>query len=325
METPRSNHFILVATCHFTKRVEFFALPDKTVTTCARTLLNGVFSRYGICSTLHTDQGRNFESMIFRNYVGCLRSKKSRTSVRHPRCNGQTERFNRTLVRMIKAYLKDKQTDWDLNLGLFRDLLTDLLLTKVPNLPPNILMLGREVRLPAELIHGSYATPGEQITSYGDYVDRLRERLQTAHSIARKNIAKSAVIRKDRYDANLHQISFIPDDLVWYFSEVCKPGRCSKLEPTYSGPYVITCKFNLLNFKIQLDRMGTSKVVHHNKLKRYEGESPLQWATQLSKKIKNRGNDQHTKFLFLSYNFSDGINLEKQKRASLPVPGMRKN
>ena len=37
--------------------------------------------------------------------------------MRHPRCNGQTERFNRTLARMIKAYLKDAQTDWDLNLG----------------------------------------------------------------------------------------------------------------------------------------------------------------------------------------------------------------
>ena len=181
------------------------------------------------------------------------------------------------------------------------------------------------MRLQAELIHGSYAKSGEHTTSYGDYVDKLRERLQTAHSVARKNIAKSAVIQKDRYDANLHQISFIPGDLVWYLSEVCKPGRCLKLEPTYSGPCVITCKFNLLNFKIQLDRTGTSKVVHHNKLKRYEGDSPPQGATQLSKKIKTRRTDQHTKFLFLSYNFSDGINLEKQKRTSLPVPGMRKN
>lgn len=213
--------------------------------------------------------------------------------MRNPRCNGQTERFNRTLVRMIKAYLKDEQTDWDLNLGCLA-----AAYRSTPNqstqLTPNLLMLGREVRLLAELIHGSYAPSGEQITSYGDYVDRLRERLQTAHSVARKNIAKSAVTQKDRYDANLHQISFIPGDLVWYLSEFCKPGRCSKSEPTYSGPYVIACKFNLLNFKIQLDRMGTSKVVHHNKLKRYEGDSPPQWAVQLSKKIKKRGTDQHT-------------------------------
>ena len=76
IETTRSNHFILVATCHFTKWVEFFALPDQTATTCARTLLNEVFSRYGICSTLHTDQGRNFESMIFQELCRMLEIKK---------------------------------------------------------------------------------------------------------------------------------------------------------------------------------------------------------------------------------------------------------
>ena len=51
----------------------------------------------------------------------------------------------------------------------------------------NLLMLGREVRLPAELTHGSY-TNNETVTSYGEYVDKLRERLQTAHSVARKYI-----------------------------------------------------------------------------------------------------------------------------------------
>ena len=115
--TPRQNRYILVATCHFTKWVEIFALPDQTASTCARVLLNEVFARYGICSTLHSDQGRNFESGIFQDLCRMLEIKKTRTSARNPRCNGQTERFNRTLVRMIKAYLKNEQTDWDLHLG----------------------------------------------------------------------------------------------------------------------------------------------------------------------------------------------------------------
>ena len=39
-------------------------------------------------------------------------------------------------------------------------------------------MLGREVRLPAELM--SEASVQEELTWYGDYVDRLREKLQRA-------------------------------------------------------------------------------------------------------------------------------------------------
>ena len=46
-----------------------------------------------------------------------LEVKKSRTSARNPKDNGQSERFNRTLLRMVKAYLRDTQKDWDLNLG----------------------------------------------------------------------------------------------------------------------------------------------------------------------------------------------------------------
>ena len=72
-------------------------------------------------------------------------------------------------------------------------------------------MLGREVRFLAELYHGSY-TNNETATSYGEYVDKLIERLQKAHSVAPKYIEKSAKTQKDRYDANIFETSFLPGD-----------------------------------------------------------------------------------------------------------------
>jgi len=35
--------------------------------------------------------------------------RKSRTSPKNPRGNGLAERLNRTVIRMIKAYLRGKQ------------------------------------------------------------------------------------------------------------------------------------------------------------------------------------------------------------------------
>ena len=61
------NRYIIVAAYYFTKWVEIFSLPDQTASTCARVLLNEVFARYGICSTLHSDQGRNFQDQNVRN------------------------------------------------------------------------------------------------------------------------------------------------------------------------------------------------------------------------------------------------------------------
>ena len=144
-------------------------------------------------------------------------------------------------------------------------------------------MSGREVQLPAKLTHGSY-TNNETVTSYGEYVDKLREILQTAHSVACKYIEKLAKIQKDRNDAKIFETSFLPGDLVWYLVESCRPGKCLKLEQNDTGPYVVICKFNPL--KIQMSKSGTTKVVHHNKLKKYEGDNPFNWVVKLSKKVR---------------------------------------
>ena len=36
-----------------------------------------------------------------------------RTTAYHPECDGQTERFNRTLERMIACFVDDNQKNWD--------------------------------------------------------------------------------------------------------------------------------------------------------------------------------------------------------------------
>ncbi|VDI02863.1 Hypothetical predicted protein [Mytilus galloprovincialis] len=115
--TPRNNRYILTVTDYFTKWVEVFPVPDQTATTCANIILNDVICRFGFPLAIHSDQGRNYESDIFQELCSILDIRKTRTSPRNPKCNGQVERFNRTLVSMIKSYLRGEQTNWDLNLG----------------------------------------------------------------------------------------------------------------------------------------------------------------------------------------------------------------
>jgi hypothetical protein len=57
-------------------------------------------------------------------------------------------------------------------------------------------MLGREVRTPLELLFGCRA---EVFVSYGDYVAGLRTRLQVAHEICQRYLARTAKRRKDIY------------------------------------------------------------------------------------------------------------------------------
>ena len=80
-----------------------------------------------------------------------------------------------TLVGMIKSYLRGQQHNWDQHLGF---LAAAYCATpyKSTGMTPNLLMFGREVRMSIEIMLGSSRDPtGEEITSYGGYVEVLRE------------------------------------------------------------------------------------------------------------------------------------------------------
>ena len=77
-ETARGNSKILVITCFFTKWVEAYALPDETAETVAEALVNDFVSRYGTPVSIHSDQGRNFESTLFQEVCRLLGIRKTR-------------------------------------------------------------------------------------------------------------------------------------------------------------------------------------------------------------------------------------------------------
>ena len=132
-----------------------------------------------------------------------LKIRKTRTSPRHPQGYGQSEHFTRTLLQMVKAYLCWEQRDWDLHLGSLAGAYR-----ATPNestkLSLNLLTIGRELRVPAELVYSSKNTcDGLEITSYGEYVDQLRQKMQYAHEVARKHLSCSSKRSKEIYDTKI--------------------------------------------------------------------------------------------------------------------------
>ena len=222
-----------------------------------------------------------------------LEVRKTRTSVRNPRGNGQVERFNRTLLRMIKAYLCGKQKEWDLHLGCLAGAYR-----ATPNeatkMTPNLLTMGREVRLPAELVFGSTNSyDGEDITSYGEFVDVLRARMQHAHEIARKYMPVAAKRSKELYDSKLAFHRYEVGDVVWCLMAVRKLGVSPKLGYIFEGPFLVKEKLSELDYIIQVVRTGSEKPVHHNKLKPYEGDHTPNWVAKARRKVVSHTSSRH--------------------------------
>ena len=283
--TDRGHRYVLLFTDHFTKNVEIVPTKDMTAETCATKLLNEVISRRGCPLAIHSDQGRTYESKVFQELCRMLEVRKTRTSVRNPRGNGQAELFNRTLIRMVKAYLQEEQRDWDLHLGCLAGAYRATP-DESTRMTPNLLTMGREVRLPGELVFTSTNSyNGEEITSYGEFVDELRSRMQHAREIARKYMSIAAKRSKELYDAKLAFHRYEVGDVVWCLMEVRKVGVSPKLEFIFEGPFLVKEKLSELDFVLQLDKEGAERPVHHNKLKPYEGDHTPKWVTRAKRKL----------------------------------------
>ena len=280
----RGNQYIQVVTDAFTKWVEIQAIPDQTALTCAEHLVDAVISRFGCLLTLHSDQGRNYEGKLINELCKLLEIRKTRTTPRRPQCNGQTERFNCTMTQMIKAYIKGEQRDWDVHLAY---LCAGYRASKheATGFTPNFLMLGREVRLPGDV---TITDPDGTPTGCVEYVDKLRERLHTAHQIARQQLKTRTEKQKERYDSHSHAHKYKTGDLVWYKNEVKHEGISPKLQANYVGPYLVLRNYSNMDYLIQKTKQKQPIVIHHDKLKPYEGTTKLKWAGSAIKREFSR-------------------------------------
>ena len=113
MEVPLSRHnnrYLLVLQDYFTKWVEVIPLPRQTADLITAEIVK-LFTVFGIPDVLHSDQGRNFESSLLRQTLEAFGVSKSRTTAYHPQGDGMVERFNRSLLQMLRAYV-ELQEDW---------------------------------------------------------------------------------------------------------------------------------------------------------------------------------------------------------------------
>jgi hypothetical protein len=184
---------------------------------------------------------------------------------------------------MIKTYLKGNQEIWDLNLGCLA-----AAYRATPHestgLTPNLLMLGREVRLPAEVMLGSGSPDAPEVASYGTYVSDLRETMQHAHDVARQHLGASVRRQKHGYDAKMSFHRYEAGDLVWYATQRSQLHLSPKLRNPFEGPFVVLKRVNDLLYQVQFERHGDKQVVHHNKLKPYLGDKVITWAKAAVKK-----------------------------------------
>lgn len=112
-ETEAGNKYIIVISDYFSKCTETYPLKNIEAQTVAEVLVEQCFCKFGVPEIIHSDQGRQYESRLFKNTCDLLGIRKTRTTAFHPKSDGMVERFDKILATMLRAYVSDHQLDWD--------------------------------------------------------------------------------------------------------------------------------------------------------------------------------------------------------------------
>ncbi|CAG4970963.1 unnamed protein product [Colias eurytheme] len=148
----------------YTKWPEAFPLKEITAETVAKVLYEGWICRFGCPLRLTSDQGRQFESNLFRQLMLLMGIQKLRTTPYHPQSNGAVERWHRTLKAALMARLNcNSWVDELLLLGLRTTVKLDTGVTAAQ------MIYGSNIRLPGDFYDTSNIKPCDEHS----YVDKI--------------------------------------------------------------------------------------------------------------------------------------------------------
>ena len=274
---PRSKsgkRYILTVQCSFTKWAEAFAIPNQRATTCARVLVKNWVCRYGVPDSIHSDQGRNFESQVFEEMCHFLEINKTRSTAYHPEGNGQIENLHKTLRSMLKARVEDDPQIWDEHLDYCMMAFRSSVHSSTGHTPFE-LMFEREMRIPVDVIMGR-AEIDER--NYSEFVSDLQSSLETAYRDVRESLRTAQRREKDFYDKGVKHIVFQTGGLVLRYTPQLKPGEANKFHRWWEGPFDVVERVTDVTYLVKKVRRRSrrSQVVHFNNLRLYQKRQEAQ-------------------------------------------------
>src|SRR5713226_3283742 len=98
----KATHFIPVKSTHQTDDIE-------------KIFMKEIFKLHGFPKAIVSDRDVKFTSNFWKGLFADLGTKLNFSTAYHPQIDGQTERVNQVLEDMLRMYVMDKPTKWEVS------------------------------------------------------------------------------------------------------------------------------------------------------------------------------------------------------------------
>ncbi len=246
-ETKSGNVYLLVVVDRLTRYAEIFALPNKQSHTVAAVMVAEVYTRHNHIRCLITDQGGEFQSMLFREISKLFGIKQLRTTAYHPQCNGMVERLNRTIVDILAKKCREREdgnVQWDTYLPYVRRAYNSSPQRTVSR-SPHFLLYGEDPDLPPTIANLFWEPETNWSEAYR--IDIMRRTILEARIDALEISEAGFEYDRDRHNEPVDPFTYFVGDKVYLDISKMKPPKKlypkrepphnRKFRPKWYGPY----------------------------------------------------------------------------------------
>lgn len=219
----------------------------------AKLFFDHVFRHHGMPTSLVSDRDPRFTGNFWRTLFALTGTNLQMSSGNHPQTDGQTERANRTIEEMLRAYVNPKLTDWDLHLVAV-EVAYNSSKQASTGVSPFFLNCGHHPNLPLSLLNPLTTEERPLVEAVHVFVSRMQTDLESAMS----NIAAAQRSMSDVANRRRREHVFKVGDQVWL-----KIEKHHKLKPGRSGPFVISKVVNPVAMRLTLPEGNRTHPVFH--------------------------------------------------------------
>jgi hypothetical protein len=266
-ELPASSGFdtIWSITDRLTKAVHFVPISSKTTASdLAEHFMREVHRLHGVPRAIISDRDKLFTSALWKDFMRELQTSLHLTTAFHPEADGQSERTNRTMTTMLRAFVSSHQKDWLKYLPLVEFAYNDSVHPGT-GATPFYLLYGYHPRSPLDIALAE-AAPGERAAPMLQRLHDMKVALEAARALlqqAQDRMAEFA--NKTRRPAEFK----VGDEVLLSAKNLqLAKGLTHKLALKYLGPFRVTAVVSPVTYRLELpDTLAIHNSFHVSLLK----------------------------------------------------------